>query len=204
MSGAEAKKTQILVVEDEGIVAKDIQSMLRRLGYHVPATVGTGELAIQTALQNKPDLILMDIQLRGPMDGVQAATAISAQQDVAIVYLTANSDQATLDRAKITDPFGFLIKPFEERAIQAGIETALYKHRTEQRIREREQWLSTTLSSIADAVITTDAAGQVTFLNEAAERLSGWTHREALGRAYAEVFHIVEEGSRIVPPDREL
>ncbi len=195
-------KTQILIVEDEGIVAKDLQAMLRRLGYHVPTTVGTGELAIQTALQNRPDLILMDIQLRGKMDGVEASAAISAQQDVPIVYLTANSDEATLQRAKITDPFGFLIKPFEERAIQAGIETALYKHRTERRIREREQWLSTTLASIADAVITTDPAGDVTFLNAAAEKLSGWLNAEAVGRPYTEVFQVLDETTRSAPNDR--
>jgi two-component system, cell cycle sensor histidine kinase and response regulator CckA len=195
-------KTQILIVEDEGIVAKDLQAMLRRLGYHVPATVGTGELAIQTALQNQPDLILMDIQLRGAMDGVQASAAITAQQDVPIVYLTANSDEATLQRAKATGPFGFLVKPFEERAIQAGIEMALYKHQTDRRTREREQWLATTLGSIADAVITTDAQGTITFINPAAEKLSGWTREEALGRAYAEVFHVLDESTRTAPPDR--
>jgi PAS domain S-box-containing protein len=195
-------KTHILIVEDEGIIAKDLQAMLRNLGYHVPVTVGTGALAITTALQNQPDLILMDIQLRGDMDGVQAAAAISAQQDVPIVYLTANSDEATLQRAKVTDPFGFLIKPFEERAIQAGIEMAVYKHRTEKRIREREQWLSTTLGSIADAVITTDRAGCVTFLNAAAETLSGWTTGEALGLPYGEVFRIIDEATRAVPADR--
>ena len=106
------KKTQILIVEDEGLVAKDLQSMLRRLGYDVPATVGTGELAIQTAATNQPDLILMDIQLRGNMDGVVAAESIKANQDVPIVYLTANSDEATLQRAKVTYPFVFMIKPF--------------------------------------------------------------------------------------------
>ena len=195
-------KTHILVVEDEGIVAKDLQAMLKGLGYHIPATVGTGELAIKTALQNQPDLILMDIQLRGDMDGVQAAAAISAQMDIPIVYLTANSDEATLQRAKCTDPFGFLIKPFEERAIQAGIEMALYKHRTDKHIREREQWLSATLKSIADAVITTDAAGRITFLNAAAEKLSGWPQADALGLSYPEVFHIIDEASRAVPPDR--
>ena len=195
-------KTQILIVEDEGIVAKDLQAMLRRLGYHVPATVGTGELAIQTALQNQPDLILMDIQLRGSMDGIQASAAITSQQDVPILYLTANSDEATLQRAKATGPFGFLVKPFEERAIQAGIEMALYKHQTDKRIREREQWLSTTLTSIADAVITTDPEGRITFLNTAAEKLSGWAQGEALSRPYADVFNILDESTRTVPPDR--
>jgi two-component system cell cycle sensor histidine kinase/response regulator CckA len=195
-------KTQILIVEDEGIVAKDLQAMLKRLGYHVPTTVGTGELAIQMALQNKPELILMDIQLRGGMDGVQAAAAISLQQDVPIVYLTANSDEATLQRAKATAPFGFLVKPFEERAIQAGIEMALYKHQTDRKIREREQWLSTTLTSIADAVITTDANGSITFLNTAAEKLTGWTRAEAQNRPYSEVFQIVDEGTKAVSLDR--
>ncbi len=194
--------TQILIVEDEGIVAKDLQSMLRRLGYHVPATAATGELAIQTALQNKPDLILMDIQLRGPMDGVQAAAAITSIMDVPIVYLTANSDEATLQRAKATGPFGFLVKPFEQRAIQAGIEMAIYKHQTDKRMREREQWLATTLGSIADAVVTTDAEGRVTFLNAAAEELSGWTRADALGRPYDQVFSILDQTTRLPPVDR--
>jgi len=195
-------ETQILIVEDEVIIAKDLQAILKRLGYHVPATVGTGELAIQTALKNQPDLILMDIQLRGAMDGVQAAAAITATQDVPIVYLTANSDRATLDRAKTTFPFGFLIKPFEERAIQAGIETAIYKHKTDKHIREREQWLDTTLTSIADAVITTDGEGTVTFLNTAAKKLSGWSEDCAIGVSYSEVFKILDETTRIAPPDR--
>ena len=175
--------------------------MLRRLGYDVPATVGTGELAIQTAATNQPDLILMDIQLRGNMDGVVAAESIKANQDVPIVYLTANSDEATLQRAKVTDPFGFMIKPFEERAIQAGIEVALYKHKAEKQNREREQWLSTTLRSIADAVVTTDANGKVTFLNAVAESLSGWTHAESLGRHYTEIFSIIDETTRKTPED---
>jgi two-component system, cell cycle sensor histidine kinase and response regulator CckA len=195
-------KTQILIVEDEGIVAKDLQAMLRRLGYHVPVTVGTGELAIQTAIQNQPDLVLMDIQLRGSMDGVQASAAIAEVQDVPILYLTANSDQATFQRARDTDPFGFVIKPFEERSLQASIEMALYKHKTEKRIRDREQWLSTTLSSIADAVITTDCEGRVTFLNAAAQKLCGWDPVEAFGRPYPKIFQVLDERTRAVALDK--
>lgn len=193
------KKTQILIVEDEVIIAKDLQSMLRRLGYDVPLTVGTGEKAIAAAIANQPDLIVMDINLRGAIDGVQAATTISKQQDVPIVYLTANSDEATMQRAKVTDPFGFLIKPFEERTLHAGIEMALFKHRTEKETKSREQWLSTTLKSIADGVITTDARGGITFLNGAAEQLLGWTHAESIGRHYSEVFSVVDDTSQRAP-----
>ncbi len=195
------QKTQILIVEDEGIIAKDLQAMLRRLGYDVPVTVGTGEKAIATAIANQPDLILMDINLRGNIDGVDAATAITGQQDVPIVYLTANSDEATMQRAKITDPFGFLIKPFEERGLHAGIEMALYKHRSEKKNREREQWLSTTLRSIGDGVITTDANGLITFVNAVAEKLLGRTYAESVGRHYSGIFSILDEMSRLTPID---
>ncbi len=195
------KKTQILIVEDEGLIAKDLQAMLKRLGYDVPVTVGTGELAIQTAAQNQPDLILMDIQLRGNMDGVEAAETIQANQKIPIVFLTANSDEPTFQRAKITDPFGFLIKPFEERGLHAGIEMALYKHQSEKRTHERERWLSTTLRSIADGVITTDENGVVTFLNDVAERLLGWTPGECAGRHYSEIIFLLDEATRQAPED---
>jgi two-component system, cell cycle sensor histidine kinase and response regulator CckA len=194
-------KAQILIVEDEGLIAKDLQAMLKRLGYHVPVTVGTGELAIETAAQNKPDLILMDIQLRGKVDGVEAAESIKSLQDVPVVFLTANSDETNFQRAKLTDPFGFLIKPFEERSLHANIEMALYKHKTEKQIREREQWLSTTLKSIADGVMTTDSKGRITFLNSVAEKLLGWSNEEAMGKHYTEIFCVIEESSRVTPVD---
>src|SRR5438132_9646193 len=114
MSEEQKAPIQILVVEDEGIVAKDIQNMLRGLGYHVPVTVATGPLALQKAAENRPDLVLMDIQLRGDLDGIETAERLADVHDAPVVYLTANSDEATLDRAKRTSPFGFLPKPFEE------------------------------------------------------------------------------------------
>ncbi len=195
------KKKQILVVEDEGLIAKDIQGMLKRLGYDVPVTVGTGDLAIQTAEANKPDLILMDINLKGKIDGVEAAAIIKSRQQIPIVYLTANSDEPTFQRAKVTDPFGFMIKPFEERTLHAGIEMALYKHNSEKSAGEREQWLSTTLRSIADGIITTDERGHVTFLNDVAERITGWMLADAKGLHYLEIFSLLDGATLKVAMD---
>ena len=125
-------KANILVVEDERVVALDIQMQLQSLGYHVPATVSNGASAVQKALEVHPDLVLMDIRLKGDIDGIQAAHRIQAHADIPVVYLTAYADADTLERAKVTEPVGYLLKPFEQRELGATIEMALYKHRAEQ------------------------------------------------------------------------
>src|SRR5215472_7316079 len=126
------KETNILVVEDERIVARDIARRLHRLGYTVCASAASGPEAIAHAAQTQPDLILMDIFLPGPMDGIEAATQIRAHADIPVIYLTAHADDSTLQRAKTTEPFGYLLKPFDTRVMQTTIEMALYKHRMEQ------------------------------------------------------------------------
>ncbi len=133
------KQTRILVVEDESIVALDLKNSLQVLGYEVVGTVSCGEDAITKANETKPDLVLMDIILKGEMDGVQAADAIHAQLDIPVIFLTACADDRTLQRAKVTEPFGYLIKPFEEWELHGHIEIALYKHRMEKRLRESEE-----------------------------------------------------------------
>ena len=105
-------KIQILVVEDESIVARDIQKTLQNLGYDVPCVVSSGEAAIQKAEENRPDLVLMDIVLKGKMDGIEAAEQICSRFNIPIVYLTAYTDDKMLARAKITEPFGYIVKPF--------------------------------------------------------------------------------------------
>ena len=125
-------ESRIMVVEDEGIVALDIQSKLESKGYEVPAVVSSGEEAVRQAEATSPDLVLMDIQLEGEMDGIQAAEQIRHRFDIPVVYLTAYSDDSTLQRAKIAEPFGYLLKPFEERELHSTIEIALYKHGMEQ------------------------------------------------------------------------
>jgi len=124
--------TRILIVEDERLVAQDLQRRLHRLGFTVCAIAASGPEAIAHAIQIQPDLILMDIVLHGPMDGIEAAAQIRAHAAIPIIYLTAHADDATRQRAKATEPFGYLLKPFDTRVLQTTIEMALYKHAMEQ------------------------------------------------------------------------
>ena len=122
---------RIMLVEDESIIAMDVAQRLQALGYQVAAHVTSGADAIRIAAETKLDLILMDIQIRGSMDGIEAAEQIRAAQDVPIIYLTAFADDNTLKRARLTEAFGYLLKPFEERELVIAIEMALYKHSME-------------------------------------------------------------------------
>jgi PAS domain S-box-containing protein len=184
-----------MVVEDEGIVALDIQDSLERLGYHGVEVMSSGEEALAKAQESKPDLILMDIRLGQGIDGIQTAAAINDKLDIPIIYLTAFTDEKTVSRAKVTEPFGYLIKPFIEKEIQTTIEMALYKHAMEKELRQREQWLSTTLRSIGDGVIATDAEGKVLFMNPEAQKLTAWKEEDAVDQDIARVLEIVgDEG----------
>ncbi len=136
MTGAPEIPSRILVVEDEAIVAADIQDRLETLGYEVAGWATTGAEALDLARSSRPDLILMDIMLKGPMNGIQAAHLVRIELSLPVIFLTANSDEAVLDQAKISEPFAYLLKPFEERQLRTNIEMALYKSRME---RERER-----------------------------------------------------------------
>ena len=190
---------RILVVEDERIVGKDIERRLKDLGYRVAGVVSTGERTIEKLKESVPDLILMDIRLKGTMDGIETAEVIKDEFDIPVVYLTAYADEATLDRAKVTEPFGYILKPFNERDLHSTIEMALYKHKMEKRLTEKEAWLSTTLRSIGDGVITTDVAGVVNFLNPAAETLTGLGQEDALGKKFNDLCAVLEEGLQNLP-----
>lgn len=128
-------KAQVMVVEDEGVVALSLEKKLIELGYDVPAVVASGEEAIRQALASKPDIILMDIMLKGATDGIAAASRIRDDLDVPVVYLTAYSDSKTIERAKATQPYSYLIKPFNERELFATIEMALYKQGVEKELK---------------------------------------------------------------------
>ena len=173
-------KARILVVEDEIIVAQDIQMTLTQLGYEVCATVISGEAALACLDETRPDLVLMDIHLAGKLDGVATAERIRQRMQIPIIYLTAHSDEATLQRANITEPYGYILKPFEERELSIAIDIALYRHETEQKLRQMERWMASTLKSMGDAVLTTDLQGKITFMNQIAGTLTGWDKREVL------------------------
>jgi two-component system cell cycle sensor histidine kinase/response regulator CckA len=186
-------QASILVVEDEHIVAKDIANRLQRRGYQIAAIATTAAEAIEEAGRHRPDLVLMDIMLKGDVDGITAANHIRDLYGIPIVYLTAYADDHTLQRAKVTDAFGYILKPFEERELSITIEMALYKNRMEARLRASERWLATTLRSIGDAIIAADTRGAITFMNPVAEQLTGWALDEALGRQLADVFQTAFE-----------
>ncbi|PZO36987.1 MAG: hybrid sensor histidine kinase/response regulator [Pseudanabaena frigida] len=187
---------KILVVEDEVITARVILEELTQLGYVVTDTVTSSEDAIASVSQNAPDLVLMDIILRGSeQDGIATASILRQEFQIPVIYITAHTDEATLERAKISEPFGYLVKPFDEKDLRVVIETAMYKHRMERQLAEREEFLSTILQSTSDAVIATDSIATVTYMNPAAENLTGWSRVEALGRDVTEVIRLIDENS---------
>lgn len=185
-------KLRILIVEDESIIARDIQTSLLTLGYSVIAMVSNGDDAIKIAEEEKPDLILMDIILKGKMDGIETAIEIRKRFNIPIIYCTAYADDKMLERAKITESFGYLIKPFEDRELNITIEMAIYKHRMETKLKESESWLNTTLKSINEAIIATDTKGQVTFMNPVAQLLTGFLQKDAINKEIHEIINIID------------
>ena len=195
-----ADEKQILVVEDEAIVGMDIQRRLKNLGYIVPVVVSSGEEAVNKVHENNPDLILMDINLNGKMDGIDATSKIHSFSDIPVIYLTAYTDKKTLERAKITEPYAYIIKPFKDRELQINLEIAFYKNRMEKMLKEsqrslseKNQWLAAVIEGIGDAVIATDPEGKIRLMNPIAEALTGWNQKDALGKPLAGVFNIIDE-----------
>ena len=184
-------KIRILIVEDESLVARDIENMAVSQGYEVCGIASTGDQSIEMAAQFQPDLVLMDVIIKGSLDGISTAEKIWDSYRIPIIYVTAYADEHTLKRAKITEAFGYILKPFDERELKIAIEMAYYKSRMGTKLREREEWLSALLKSIGDGVIATDKSGTITFMNPLAERLTAWHQKEALRQPLREVFRTV-------------
>lgn len=183
--------SRIFVVEDEVIISEDIAQTLQQLGYTIAGTSESGVHALLEVERTQPDLVLMDIQLAGRLDGIQTTAAIRKRWSIPVIYLTSHSDEATLARAKETGPHGYLLKPFNERDLRTAIEVALRKHELETKLEQRERWYATTLASVGDAVIATDPEERVTFMNPIAESLTGWRKEDAQGKPIHEVFKIL-------------
>ena len=182
------KEIKIIIVEDESIVALDIQQRLKAMGYSVIATAASGEEAIKQCEVTPPDLLLMDIRLTGEIDGIEAAGLIRSHSDIPVIYLTAYADDETLQRAKISEPFGYLIKPIEDKELKTAIEISLQRHRFEQSLKESEQWLSTILNSIGEGVIATDTEGRVRYMNSIAEILMDCLLKDSQGNHLGKVI----------------
>jgi PAS domain S-box-containing protein/putative nucleotidyltransferase with HDIG domain len=198
--------TKVLVVEDEIIVARDVRNMLQSLGYQSILTTSNSEEAVKTAEKESPHIVLMDIMLEGQLNGVEAADYIYTKLNIPIIYLTSYADEAIIQKAKKTEPFGYLLKPFEERELQTTIEIALYKFDMEMKLKRREKWLSTILKNIGDGVIATDELGKVSFLNRQGEIITGWKLDEALNKDLNEVYPIHSEktGRVLSIPSKKL
>src|SRR2546428_4890013 len=187
---------RILVVEDDGVTARSLQDLLRRLEHEVVGLASTGREAITLAEAEQPDIILMDIWLAGPMSGIEAARQIRQRLDIPIVFVTAHSDESTLRQAQGAQPYGFVLKPFDQNDLRVAIEIALHKHRIDAQLRRSEQRFATTLKAIGEAVISTDARGVVDFMNGAAAALAGVAAGEAIGKPVASFLKLVDPASR--------
>jgi two-component system, cell cycle sensor histidine kinase and response regulator CckA len=204
---AAERTTSVLIVEDERIVATDLQQSLSEIGYTPVAIASSADEAVSRATESCPDVALMDIRIKGTRDGIETATLLKTRFDVPVIYLTAHADAATVERAKHAAPYGYLVKPVNSAELRSAIEVAVFKHDLERRLREREQWFATTLRSIDSGVITVDLSGRINFMNRAAESLTGVTLAEARGKPANEVLRLLDpQGAPAVetPLDRVL
>jgi PAS domain S-box-containing protein len=190
------KIVKILIVEDEYILAINLQETLESLGYSVPAIADSGEEAIEKAAELRPNLVVMDIRLRGEMDGIQAAEHIWNHLQIPVIYITGHSDKSTVERATLTLSFGYLLKPFKEQELHIAIQTALHRY-------EREQFLNTVLREMADGVVVVDSQLRVHYLNPIAEELTGWELNQAKGRVLTDVLSLLDEKTQL-PTDNPL
>jgi PAS domain S-box-containing protein len=186
----------ILIVENDRIVARDLQQQLVRMGHTANGVTARGEDVLALTAKTAPELVLMDICLEGSIDAVDAARMIRERRRIPVVFLTPHADDDTLRRAGRSKPYGYLIKPINESELRTVIEVALHQHATERKLGGSERRFANILSSVSDAVIAVDGGGRVTLMNPVAERLTGWSQEEAVGTALAHILHIIDEETR--------
>ncbi|MEN8264797.1 MAG: diguanylate cyclase [Nitrospirota bacterium] len=173
------QKNRIMVVEDEGIIAMNLKSSLESMGYVVTSTEFSGEEAVRNTARDRPDLVLMDIVLSGEMDGIEAAGKIHSDFNTPVIYITAHSDEGLMKRIKKTEPFGYIVKPFEERELAITVETAIYRHEMEKALKESEKRYKTLFESAADAIYLVDSETlMIIDSNSSASEMTGYTIKE--------------------------
>ncbi|MFH0786120.1 MAG: PAS domain S-box protein [Pseudomonadota bacterium] len=197
----EAAKPKILIVEDEAIVAFDLKSGLEKLGYSVLAQVNSAEKALEMIEQNPPDLILMDIILKGKMDGIEAAEIIRSRWDIPVVFVTSYADQKRLDRAKLVYPFGYILKPFQDNDLKVTVEMALYvskvdreRRKAEEALREKEEAYRNLFENANETILVAQD-GKVILFNPRTVMMTGYPAEELLSRPFIEFIH---------PDDRDM
>lgn len=188
-------KIKILVVEDNHIISEELKLRLESLDYEVCGVAHRGIQAIEIAKTLKPNLVLMDIVLNDDMDGIEAAKIIGEQFHIPIVYLTAYADDDTISKAKFTNPYGYIIKPFNEVILKSSIEIALNNFELENKVRENEALLSTTLMGLEEGIFTTDKLGKIIYMNVAAENLTGYTLDECKEQSITQLIFIINKKS---------
>jgi PAS domain S-box-containing protein len=183
------EKARILLVEDEVIIAMELENKLKKIGYAVTSVVSSGEAALEKAGVDRPDLILMDIRIKGEMDGIETAEAIRKKFGIPIVFSTAYLDEGKIERAKITMPFGYLLKPIQDRDLRVTLEMALYVAEVDNERRTAERSLEQFFNLVPDPVCIASTDGYFKQLNPAWEKLLGFTNEELLSRPLEEFIH---------------
>ena len=198
------ERPAIFIVEDERIVAEDIAETLKKLGYLISGIAVSGESALEKIRENLPDIVLMDIHLAGTMDGIEAAGQIHALFDIPVIYLTAYADNDLLERAKVTEPYGYVLKPFNDREIHSVIEMALYKHAINEKVRERDSTIHALVNTTPDAMLLLDIDGKILAANDPmAQRLN----RKAGDLVHTTITDLLSSGSisvRIAEEERHV
>lgn len=190
--------SRIVIVEDEAVLALNLERQLRELGYDVRGVAADSKEALELVARERPDLLLMDIRIQGSLDGIETAREVQQRHDVAVVYLTAHSDPTTIERAQATGPLGYLLKPFKKPDLQNVVRIALDRRENERALQRREEALRITLSCIDEAIVTTDLGGAVTSLNVAATQLVGRDDAALMQRPLAEVLPLRRpDGTRL-------
>ncbi|MDR3415559.1 MAG: PAS domain S-box protein [Nevskia sp.] len=187
----------ILIVEDEAVIALDLREKLEELGYTVVGQADTGEKALRLAREKKPDLVLMDIRIKGTVDGIDTATVIHRDLRIPVVFMTSFSDGETVRRAALASPYGYLTKPYKIKDLRAALKVALQKTALEAQLRESERWFTSTLRCSTDAVVATDSTGLIDFLNPPAEKLTGWSLEDGRGRPLNELVRFADDEEKL-------